>query len=237
MNQENEGAVVDGAAKEEESFDTISQEAWADYNNPLTLGGIRPRGLLPLTLAFDVANAIGRSLTQADLQFLVQKDGERVVCAGCGKEFQPVKWVAVTDRLISALKMGIEFGQLNGEVRWAGSRIVKVDEKGVPHVLSFCGSFFFYDPRRRDETTGAEYFSVNRQSCLGQAYHHDENRDEKGKSRPIRSIDSALESVLMMERKHEARREEIRRGIEEKRSAVTRGVGDAFKKLEAQRRR
>ena len=225
------GAPVAGQTAEPVGFQTISPEAYAWYNNPLSLGGIRPRGILPLALAFDVSQAIGRSLTQADLQFLVQKDGEPVLCSGCGKEFQPVKWAVVNESLIMALRSGLEFGKLNGEVRWAGSHIVKVDDGGVPGILSFCGAFFFYDPRRRVEETGAEFFSINRQSCLGIAYRCDENRDEKGKFRPLRSLASALELIETMQANHEARVAEIRQKREERSRQTTGGVQNAFRQL------
>ena len=131
-------------------FDAISPRAWAWYNNPLVLGGTRPRGLFPLALAYNVAQAIKRSLTQADLEFIVRKDGEKKVCMGCGHEFQPVKWLKVNSNLISALRAGIEFGQLNGQAVWFGSHILHVDVKsGVPSLLVFCGPMYYFDPNRR----------------------------------------------------------------------------------------
>jgi len=226
------GQVAEAQEKKADGFNTIATEAYGWYNNPLSLGGIRPRGVMPLAIAYDIAQAIRRPLTQADLELLVQKDGEPVACDGCGKTFQPVKWATVNGSLLDALKSGAELAKLNGEVRWLGSRIVKVNEKGVPSVLSLCGSFFFYDSKRRHPETGAEFFCINRQSCLGQAYHHEKNRDSKGKPRPIRCLHSANELIRMMGDNRQARLEDVRQQKQERILHTFRGVSNAFDRVE-----
>lgn len=219
-----------------DGFNTIANEAYGWYNNPLSLGGTRPRGLIPLAIAYHLAQAIGRPLTQADLELLIQKDGEPTVCAGCGQTFQPVRWATVNESLIAAIRSGVEICKLNGEVRWAGSRIVKVNDKGVLSILSLCGSFFFYDPKRRDAKNGAEFFCINRQTCLGQAYHHDKNRDDKGKPRPVRSLGSAEELIRVMDARYQARLDEVRHRrqdqAQEKILQTFRGVSNAFDRVE-----
>jgi hypothetical protein len=199
--------VIARAIKEanpsEKTFPAIAEGAWGWYNNPMSLGGTRPRSWLPLAIAYELSQAIGRSLSLEDLQFLVQKDGEPMVCTACGKGFQPVKWVTITQKLVDALKGGKEFRGLNGEVRWSGSNIVKVGDKGVPRILSFCGSFFYFDPKRNG-AGNPEFYSVNRISCLGTAYLHKENCDPKnGHERPVHSRDSAHALVQRMAERHE----------------------------------
>lgn len=230
--EQKDGAVVEPAVIVGNDFPAIDTKAWSDYNNPVVLGGVRPRGILPLALAYEVSRAIGRPLTQEDLRVLIQKDGELVQCVACGRAFQPVRWAEVNDSLITALRGGIEPSQLNGQVRWSGSFIVKVNDRGVPSVLPFCGAFFFFDPKREGRN-GGEFFAVNHGSCLGKAYKHTENCDKDGRFRPVRSLQAAEDLITSMKRKHEERQAEFaRQRVEQakRQAAVASGVADAFAK-------
>ena len=153
--------------------------------------------------------ALGGPLDLEELQFLVQKDGDRLVCSGCGQEFQPVRRAVVTERLLNDLRAGRDLLSLEEEIRWAGSFIVKI-VRGNPEVIHFCGSMFYFDPKRR-VTDGSEFYAVSRQSCLGQAFLCDENRNKEGESYPAYSYEAAQAFILKWEENRRLRAEEFRK--------------------------
>jgi len=223
-----DGNVLQAAVVEtvETKVVVVDPKAWSWYNNPVALGGARPRSFITIPLAYDISNVLGRPLSKEDLDKLVAKDGPEIVCDCCGKTFQPVKFVSVNRRLEKALRRkGIDFAE--GDVDWSGSFLVK----GVVS-LACCGGFYFYDAKSGKENAGAEFYTVNQRSCLGAAYLSDANRDQKGICRVSRTSDGA-NGVIRYLKDQRKEREQAER---DRRESVTRGVADAFKKASQMRR-
>jgi hypothetical protein len=201
----------------------IEANAWGWYNNPLSLGGVRPRNWLPLTLIADYSDALGgKALTLGDLQLLVLPDGGKEVCAGCGQEFQPVRFAAPSKSVLRALEGGKQIGELNGEVSWEGSFIVK----GYS-LIPFCGSLFYFNPNRKEGM--GEYFEINRATCLGKAYNRPENMNSNS-HRPNHTHSRESAQALLARWKREE--EQSRRRERE----VERGIADAFNQAASGRR-
>jgi hypothetical protein len=171
----------------------VAPEAWAWYNSVASLGGTRPRNWLPLAILGKVAQAIGRPLTQADLEILVHKDGEPVECAMCHELFQPVRYAVIGRRMLEKLGDVRDITKLNGELRFGGSHLVMNGK-----AESFCGPFFYFDPGRR-QGDGSEYYGVNPGSCLVQVYQSNENRDHEGKPFVNLGRDEAVRLVKKLE--------------------------------------
>lgn len=210
----------------------MEQPAWAWYTNPLSLGNGRPRNWLPLKKLAAIAEAMGRSITLDEIQMLVQKDGPKQKCFGCGKEFQPVKVVAVNQWLLDRLNAGESLLTISG-LRWiVGSFILS---RGKDHrlvSLGFCGSLFYFDPKVKD-ADDCEVFSANRQSCLGNAFLSKENRDQNGNTRHTRSVES-VELLIASEAERLAemtriQEENKRKKAKENREHKITGVQYAFK--------
>ena len=221
----------------------MEQAAWAWYTNPLSLGNGRPRNWLPLKKLALVAEAMGRSITLDELQILVQKDGPMQKCVGCGKGFQPVKMVAINRWLLDRLSSGQDLSTLEG-LRWAvGSFVLS---RGKDHrlvSLGFCGSLFYFDPKVKD-VDDCEIFSINKQTCLGNAYLSKENRDQNGDPRHTRSVESG-ESIVEAEEERLAENERLyrenqkinaRKNREHKISGVERAFENARAAQKNQRR-
>lgn len=211
----------------------MTEQAWAWYTNPLSLGNGRPRNWLPLKKLALVAEAMGRSITLNELQILVQKDGPMQKCVGCGKGFQPVKMVAINQWLLDQLSSGQDLSTLE-ELRWVvGSFILSRGKDHRMVSLGFCGSLFYFDPKVKD-TDDCEIFSINKQTCLGNAYLSKENRDQKGDPRRTRSVESG-EAIVEADEERLAENERLyrenqKRIAKEKREHKITGVQHAFAK-------
>lgn len=90
-------------------FTKAAYDVWhAPVNSYMDAAGRKQmecrRHYFPLPAAQDIVAALGRQLTVEDMDLLVGLDGDPVVCFVTKREFQPVWWVLVTDRLLSAIE-------------------------------------------------------------------------------------------------------------------------------------
>ncbi len=183
----------------------MTEQAWAWYNNTMSLGGTRPRNWLPLKKLALIADIIGHEITLEELQVLVQKDGEVQKCKGCGKEFQPVKMVAVDNWLLRQLEYGVGILELEGLRHAIGSFFLSWNSKQEIVSLPFCGGLFYYNPKVKD-AEGCEIFATNRQGCIGAVFLSEENRDKNNHPRPTRSKE-AVDAIISAEVKKVAERQ------------------------------
>ncbi len=165
----------------------IVPEAWAWYNNPLSLKGMRPRNVIPLPKLYEVSVRLGRPLNAEDLQAMMAVWGMETVCTKCGKSFQPVRFVLVDDFFLTEVNRTRDTLLVcrNAGALWGGNFY-----PGEKAVMSACGPHFFFSP---GNDVAFERFGLNRLTCAGQVSMDSGNK-------PLMTFEDATHELVRLSR-------------------------------------
>jgi hypothetical protein len=208
-----------------EKIKPFEQEAYNWMIGREAFGGVSPSMFVPIysaqnhgytILGCDIlAEVLGRSLTLAEAQMLVSKDGEtKCKCSNpaCGKEFVPVKWTRITGKLRDSLKESKDLAKTLAENQgFVSGSYYMVQSKKVP----FCGSPFWISKKHGGRFELALEFrdgKIVNGTC--NARMHDVNLKpvgDSGESRKLWGMPSTkIESIINQreERRKEAQERE-----------------------------
>lgn len=114
------------------------------------------RHFIPIDEIFDIAAALERQLTVEDLNILVCPDGDKQKCVITGRDFQPMRWVFVTNKFLDAVKAR-KVIVTEGAV-YGGCFFPSPNRKEV-EFIAIAGVPTFWTGKGRDSETRFAYWS------------------------------------------------------------------------------